>query len=136
MPSPAENAMLIYEALSADGPLKPRFTMKKVLAIAVILPVFVVAALTFAGASKASTVPGYVSDSTCAAKASTLGYIDCTTKCLVKGSQTVLVVDQTQGILTIDNPEIVKGYECHHILVTGDVNIHTSVIHIYSVRML
>lgn len=110
--------------------------MKRVLAMAVALPLFVLAALTFADASKASTVPGYVSDSVCAAKASTVGYVDCTTKCLVKGSQWVIVVDQTQAILTIDNPEVVKGYECHHILVTGDVNIHTSVIHIYSVRML
>jgi hypothetical protein len=117
--------------------------MKRVLATAVVLSLFVLAALTLAGASKNSsgltksaTVAGYVSDSVCAAKASTLGYVDCTTKCLVKGSQWVIVVDQTQAILTIDNPEIVKGYECHHILVTGDVNIHTSVIHIYSVRIL
>ena len=110
--------------------------MKRVLATMVVLSAFVLAALTLAAASKASTVPGYVSDSVCAAKASTLGYVDCTTKCLVKGSQLVIVVDQTKSVLTIDNPETVKGYECHHILVTGDVNIHTSVIHIYSVRML
>ncbi len=117
--------------------------MKKTWATTVALSWFVLAALTLAGAgkntsglTKSATVAGYVSDSVCAAKASTLGYVDCTTKCLVKGSKWVIVVDQTQAILTIDNPEVVKGYECHHILITGDVNIHTSVIHIYSVRIL
>jgi hypothetical protein len=111
--------------------------MKKVLPIVLVLWAgFFMAALTVASAAKASTVSGYVSDSVCLTKAASGGYADCTNKCLVKGAQLVIVVDVTQQILTIDNPDVVKGHECHHVLLTGDINIHTSVIHIYSVRTL
>jgi len=118
--------------------------MKKVLSRAVIVLLFILLALTFAEArrkssdssSKESTISGYVSDTVCAAKASTVGYVDCTSKCLVKGGQLVIIVDDSKAILTIDNPEIVKGHECHHVLITGDVNLQTSVIHIYSLRIL
>ena len=120
--------------------------MKKMLLIAGVLLLWcIVAALTLAGATggstegtkaKTATVSGYVSDSVCGTKGPAVGYADCTNKCLVKGAQLVIVVDQSQAILTIDNPDVVKGHECHHVLVTGDINTHTNVIHIYSLRIL
>jgi hypothetical protein len=111
--------------------------MKKVLPMVVILAVgFFMVALTVASAAKKSTVSGYVSDSVCGTKAASGGYADCTNKCLVKGAQLVIVVDGTRQILTIDNPDVVKGHECHHVLLTADINIHTNVIHIYSLRIL
>jgi hypothetical protein len=111
--------------------------MKKVLLIAVVLPIFFfVAAMVVSGAATASSVSGYISDSVCGAKGAAVGYADCTNKCLVKGAQTVIVVDGSQQLLTIDNPDLVKGHECHHVLVTGDVNIHTNTIHVYSLRII
>ena len=111
--------------------------MKKVLPMVVVLAVGIfMMVLTVASAATKSTVSGYVSDSICGTKAASDGYADCTNKCLVKGAKLVIVVDGTQQILTIDNPDVVKGHECHHVLLTGDINIHTSVIHIYSLRIL
>jgi hypothetical protein len=55
-------------------------------------------------------------------------------KCLDKGASTVIVVDDTHRVLTIDNPDTVKGHEGHHVLLTGDVNAGT--IHVYSLRII
>src|ERR1700687_2551256 len=108
------------------------FAMKRAVLFMVVLSVgFFATGLTLAFAATKSTVSGYVSDSVCGTKAASGGYADCTNKCLVKGAQLVIVVDITQQILTIDNPDVVKGHECHHVLLTGDINTHTSVIHIY-----
>jgi len=111
--------------------------MKRVVLISVVLSVgFFMVGLTLASAAKKTTLSGYVSDSVCGTKVTSGGYAECTNKCLVKGAQLVIVVDVTQQILTIDNPDVVKGHECHHVLLTGDINTHTSVIHIYSLRIL
>ncbi len=112
-----------------------RFAMKKLLLVPVVLSVsfFMVA---WAGAATPSRVFGYVSDSVCGTKGATVGYADCTTKCLAKGAQLVIVVDGTQQMLTIDNPDAVKGHECHHVLVTGEINIKTNAIHVYSLRII
>jgi len=106
------------------------------LIVAVLFAGFFMGGLNLASAATKSTVSGYVSDSVCGTKAASGGYAECTNKCLVKGAQLVIVVDTTQQILTIDNPDAVKGHECHHVLLTGDINTHTSVIHIYSLRIL
>ena len=111
--------------------------MKKLLLIAVILPtLFFVVAMIFAAAATTATVSGYISDSVCGPKGVTVGYADCINKCLVKGAQLVIVVDGTQQLLTIDNPDVVKGHECHHVLVTGDINVQANTIHVYSLRII
>lgn len=120
--------------------------MKEILRMAVVFALaLLVGASSQASASKrkstapgttGSTVSGYITDSVCGVKAVSAGYTDCTTKCLTKGAQIVIVVDRTHTMLTIENPDVVKGHECHHVLVTGDVNTQTSVIHIYSLRII
>ena len=56
------------------------------------------------------------------------------TKCLGKGAKAVIVTDADQKVLTVDNPEVLKGHEGHHVAVTGPVTGDS--IHIDSVKML
>ena len=110
--------------------------MKRALLIAFIsLLQFFMLAL-WADAASPQKISGYISDSVCGAKGATVGYADCTTKCLTKGAQLAIVVDGTQQLLTIDNPDMVKGHECHHVLVTGSVDRQASTVHIYSLRII
>ena len=104
----------------------------------IILPVLclMLAWGSTAVASSSSTVSGYISDAVCGTKGATVGYADCTNKCLAKGAQLVIVVDGTQQMLIIDNPDAVKGHECHHVLVTGDINKQTTTIHVFSLRLI
>jgi hypothetical protein len=81
-----------------------------------------------------STVNGYVSDSMCGAKGASASHAACMTKCLNKGAKAVIVTDADQKVLTVDNPEVLKGHEGHHVAVTGQVNGDS--IHIGSVKML
>jgi hypothetical protein len=109
--------------------------MKKALLIALALSL-VVFTVAGAGATSSVKVSGYISDSVCGARGANIGYADCSTKCLTKGAQLVIVVDGTQQLLAIENPEVVKGHECNHVLVTGDVNTQASSIRIYSLRII
>jgi ribosomal protein L14E/L6E/L27E len=56
------------------------------------------------------------------------------TKCLGKGAKVAIVTDSDQKVLTVDNPEVLKGHEGHHIAATGTVTGET--IHVDSVKML
>jgi ribosomal protein L14E/L6E/L27E len=56
------------------------------------------------------------------------------TKCLGKGAKAVIVTDADQKVLTVDNPDVLKGHEGHHVAVTGPVTGDS--IHIDSVKML
>jgi hypothetical protein len=80
------------------------------------------------------TVNGTVSDSQCGAKGASASHAACMQKCLAKGAKAVIVTDKDQKVLTIDNPDVVKGHEGHHIAATGTVTGDT--IHIDSVKML
>lgn len=93
---------------------------------------FVVAAPSFAG--DASTVNGWVSDSKCGVKGANAGAAECTKKCIAAGASMVVVTDGDQKILTVDNPDALKGHEGHHIAVTGHVD--GDKIHVNSVKML
>lgn len=111
--------------------------MKKFLLQIVISALCLTPVLTSTSvASSSTTVSGYISDAVCGTKGATVGYADCTNKCLVKGAQLVVVVDGTQQMLIIDNPDLVKGHECHHVLLTGDINKQTSTIHVFSLRLI
>jgi len=106
--------------------------MKRVLLACTAACVF--SLMTAIGWSADTTVKGYVSDSMCAAKGANEGHADCMKKCLSKGAKAVIVTDGDQKVLTVDNPDVVKGHEGHHIAATGEVNGDS--IHIESVKML
>jgi hypothetical protein len=93
---------------------------------------FMVATPSFAG--DASTVNGWVSDSKCGAKGANAAAAECTKKCIKEGASMVVVTDGDQKILTVDNPDALKGHEGHHIAVTGHVDGEK--IHVESVKML
>jgi hypothetical protein len=86
-----------------------------------------------AGADGTATVSGYISCST-VAKGAIPGTADEVRKCLDKGGLTVIVVDDTHEVLTIENPNAVKGHEGHRVLITGDIDKNG--IHVYSVRII
>lgn len=110
--------------------------MKKVLLACLTLSmVFATVSAVWADdMGKAETVNGWVSDSKCGAKGANAGAASCTKSCLEKGASVVVVTDGDQKVLTVSNPEALKGHEGHHIAVTGHVT-GTS-IHVESAKML
>ena len=109
--------------------------MKKLLLLCLALSL-VLFTVTFvsAMADKSETVNGWVSDSQCGAKGAVAGQEACTKKCLDKGAKMVVVTDSDQKVLTVDNPDALKGHEGHHIAVTGHVMGDS--IHVESAKML
>jgi hypothetical protein len=93
---------------------------------------FVVATPSFA--ADTSTVNGWVSDSKCGVKGAHEGAAECTKKCIKEGAKMVVVTDGDQKILTVENPDALKGHEGHHIAVTGHVD--GDKIHVESAKML
>ena len=81
-----------------------------------------------------TTVNGYVSDSMCGAKGAKAGHTECMNKCISKGASYVIVTDGEQKVLTVSNPDALKGHEGHHVAVTGDVQGDS--IHVDSVKMM
>ena len=118
---------------SAARAAKREDLMKKllVLCLTVSLLLFIVG---MAVAADSSTVNGIVSDSQCGAKGASASHAACMTKCLGKGAKAVIVTDTDQKVLTVDNPDVLKGHEGHHIAATGQVTGDS--IHINSVKML
>jgi hypothetical protein len=109
--------------------------MRKVLfTLAALALVSLLATASFAG--DASTVNGWISDSKCGVKGANAnpGTAECTKKCIAAGASMVVVTDGDQKILTVDNPDALKGHEGHHVAVTGHVDGEK--IHVDSVKML
>ena len=107
--------------------------MKKVLLLLIALSLlcFMVA---LASAADTTTVNGYVSDSMCGAKGADASHAACMTKCLGKGAKAVIVTDGDSKVLNVENPDVLKGHEGHHVAVTGHVTGDS--VHIESVKML
>jgi hypothetical protein len=106
--------------------------MKKLLLLCLAFClVFVMVGLAVAADS---TVNGIVSDSQCGAKGANADHAACMNKCLAKGAKAVIVTDGDQKVLTVDNPDVLKGHEGHHIAATGAVTGDS--IHINSVKMI
>jgi hypothetical protein len=106
--------------------------MKKLLLLSLALClVFVMVGLAVAADT---TVNGIVSDSQCGAKGASTSHAACMTKCLSKGAKAVIVTDGDSKVITVDNPDALKGHEGHHIAATGTVTGDS--IHIDSVKML
>jgi hypothetical protein len=107
--------------------------MRKFLcAFFVVTLMFVVALPSFA--ANTETVNGWVSDSKCGVKGAHEGAAECTKKCIAEGANMVVVTDGDQKILTVDNPDALKGHEGHHVAVTGHVT--GDKIHVESAKML
>lgn len=94
--------------------------------------IVLVASVSFA--SDAQTVNGWVSDSKCGAKGANASAAECTKKCIGAGASAVIVTDKDQKVLTVENPDAIKGHEGHHVAVTG--HIDGDKMHIDSVKML
>jgi hypothetical protein len=108
--------------------------MKKVLPVCVALSVVFCMAIMASASPKATTVNGWVADSVCGAKGAMAGQEACTKKCLDKGAKMVVVTDGDQKVLTVDNPDALKGHEGHHIAVTGEIKGDS--IHVDTAKML
>ncbi len=107
--------------------------MRKLLCAFFAITLFcVIAVPSFAGDSQ--TVNGWVSDSKCGAKGANASAAECTKKCLAAGASMVVVTDTDQKVLTVDNPDALKGHEGNHVAVTGHVAGYK--IHVESAKML
>lgn len=108
--------------------------MKKILiSFAAVSVMFLMIAVASA-ADKTTTVNGYVSDSNCGVKGANASHAACMTKCLGKGAKAVIVTDSDQKLVNVDNPDVLKGHEGHHVAVTGQMTGDS--IHIENVKML
>jgi len=105
---------------------------KIVMSMVAFALVLMVASAAFA--SDAQTVNGWVTDSKCGVKGAHAGSEECTKKCLEGGASMVVVTDGDQKVLTVQNPDGLKGHEGHHIAVTGHVD--GDKIHVESAKML
>jgi hypothetical protein len=104
--------------------------MKKLLFVLAPCVLFMMVGSAFA----ADTVKGYVSDNMCGAKGANEAHAACMQKCVAKGAKAVIVTDGDQKVLTVDNPDVLKGHEGHHIQATGTVTGDS--IHIDNMKML
>ncbi len=96
--------------------------MRKVLLICLaVCFLLALTALAFDDMGKSATVNGWVTDAKCGAKGANAGGEACTKKCLAAGEKMVIVTDKDQKVLTVDNPDALKGHEGHHIAATGSV---------------
>ena len=97
--------------------------MKKIISICMLvgLLLFVLGMAWADDMGKTQTVNGWISDSQCGAKGAHEGAAGCTKKCIESGAKMVVVTDGDQKILTVENPDALKGHEGHHVAVTGQV---------------
>jgi hypothetical protein len=95
---------------------------------------FTFSALAFDDMSKSGTVNGWVVDDKCGAKGANAGAEACTKKCLAAGAKMVVVTDGDNKVLSVDNPDALKGHEGHHVAVTGTMGKDS--IKVESVKML
>jgi hypothetical protein len=109
--------------------------MRKIISLCLLLcMVFFLVSFAAAGDEKGSTVKGWVSDAKCGAKGANAGAEACTKKCIAAGEKMVVVTDGDQKVLSVDNPDALKGHEGHHVAVSGQVTGDS--IHVMSVKMM
>jgi pectin methylesterase-like acyl-CoA thioesterase len=94
----------------------------------------IVSAASISFAKDAAAVNGWVSNSKCGAKDASADGAKCTEKCIKAGASAVVVTDTDQKVLTVDNPDSLKGHYGHHVAVSGKVD--GDKIHVDSVKML
>jgi len=106
--------------------------MRKTVWLLVAGVLLLTASLALAG--DAQTMKGWITDSKCGAKGANAAAAECTKKCLPAGASMVVVTDGDQKVLTVENPDALKGHEGHHVAVTGHVD--GDKIHVDTVKML
>jgi len=106
--------------------------MRKIVMLFCAVALVLVTTLALAG--DAQTVNGYITDAKCGAKGAHAGMEGCAKKCIGAGSPAVVVTDGDQKVLTIDNPDAIKGHEGHHVAVTGQIS--GDKIHVDSLKMI
>jgi hypothetical protein len=99
-----------------------------------LLFVLALSAMAFDDMGKSATVKGWVTDAKCGAKGANAKAEGCTKKCLAAGEKMVVVTDGDNKVLTVDNPDALKGHEGHHVAVTGTVSGDS--IHVDKASML
>jgi hypothetical protein len=98
-----------------------------------LLPILACVALLSAMAfASSATMTGYIVDEKCGAQGVQAG-ADCAKKCIEAGAKPVFVSDNSKEVLKLDNPDVTKGHEGHHVNVTGTVK--DGVLHIGSLAM-
>jgi hypothetical protein len=109
--------------------------MRKVLLICLCV-CFLLAftAFAFDDMGKSGTVNGWVVDDKCGAKGANAGAEACTKKCLSAGAKMVVVTDGDNKVVTVANPDALKGHEGHHVAVTGTIKGDS--ITVQNVKML
>ena len=95
--------------------------MKKMLVSASLLVLLSISA--FAAGEQGSWT-GWVSDAKCGAKVGAA----CAKKCAEAGQPLVFVNDADKSVLTVSNPDVLKGHEGHHVKVNGSVENNTLTI--------
>src|ERR1700680_1713208 len=109
--------------------------MRKVFVLCLaICFVFALTAMAFDDLGKSATAKGWVSDDNSGAQGANDKAEACTKKCLAAGAKMVIVTDKDQKILMVENPDVLKGHEGHHIAATGSVKGDS--IHVDSMKML
>lgn len=82
--------------------------------------------------AKTETVTGIVSDAKCGAANHDA---DCVKKCAEAGEALVIVNDKDKSVMSVKNPEVLKGHEGHHVKVKAQVNADNS-LQITNVAMM
>jgi hypothetical protein len=99
-----------------------------------LLPILACVALLSAMAfASSATMTGYIVDEKCGAKGAHAGAEACAKKCAEAGEKMVFVSDKDKNVLKLDNPDVTKGHEGHHVNVTGSVK--DGVLHIDNLTM-
>jgi len=109
--------------------------MRKVLLVLLALSfVFALSAMAFDDMGKSTTVNGWVVDDKCGAKGANAAGEACTKKCLAAGAKMVIVTDGDQKVVSVENPDALKGHEGHHVAVNGSMS--KDAMHVSSVKMM
>jgi hypothetical protein len=81
---------------------------------------------------KTETITGIVSDAKCGAANHDA---DCVTKCAEAGEALVIVNDKDKSVMSVKNPDVLKGHEGHHVKVKAEINPDNS-LQIMNVAMM
>ena len=112
--------------------------MKKfvVVVCAMCLIMSMVAVAADKAAAKTGKWSGWVSDEKCGAANASADKADCAKKCIAAGQKIVFVTDKDKKVLNVQNPEVLKGHEGHHVKVSAHVDESAGSIHVMNVSML
>jgi hypothetical protein len=107
--------------------------MRKLATLTLALAVLFAMTTMAAGAEKAVTVKGWVSDTMCAAK----GDKKCANKDHLKqGAKLALVTDGDNKIWTVENPDKLADHQGHYVQVKGVANAEAATIKVESASAL